>query len=362
MRAAVLALRDGDREELGRWLRSSTLRAGLAQRARIVLLAADGLANAEIARTVGVSVPTVRAWRERYVCSGPAGLADAPRSGRPKQVDDRARQLSLRCRGRCRHRLHQMCGGDVKGSQKVGEGKGWRPFGRRKLYDESRLTIHLHFFGVRMSEVETHDLCAIVRRVKLDRDRHAGTQGGLTDPLVDALGNHGGDVQEVVLVDDVKLVQAPEGMPLQGHIVRSGVRLRPLDNCEDFVRHSSESDRGISLKPLLVVRDKEFGPPVGNDAVGRDDVPDEVVEGRPQVVEHFARGEAPPTGDTPTVPDLDDLLSFVLYLDDDSVVLQLRDESRIGAFDSLNLAVCPVESSADGVEVVDGHALPLGHE
>ncbi len=53
MRAAALALRDGDREELGRWLRSSTLRAGLAQRARIVLLAADGLANAEIARTVG---------------------------------------------------------------------------------------------------------------------------------------------------------------------------------------------------------------------------------------------------------------------------------------------------------------------
>ncbi len=90
MRAAALGLRDGDRAELEAWLRSSTIRAGLVQRARIVLLAADGRANAEIARMVGVSVPTVRAWRERYAHSGTAGLSDAPRSGRPKQVDDRA--------------------------------------------------------------------------------------------------------------------------------------------------------------------------------------------------------------------------------------------------------------------------------
>ena len=39
--AAALALRDGDREELTRLTRSSSVRAGLAQRARIVLLAAD---------------------------------------------------------------------------------------------------------------------------------------------------------------------------------------------------------------------------------------------------------------------------------------------------------------------------------
>ncbi len=90
MRAAALGLRDGDRDELEAWLRSSTIRAGLAKRARIVLLAADGLANAEIARTVGMSVPTVRAWRDRYARSGTEGLGDAPRSGRPKQVDDRA--------------------------------------------------------------------------------------------------------------------------------------------------------------------------------------------------------------------------------------------------------------------------------
>ncbi len=66
------------------------MRAGLAQRARIVLLAADGVSNAEIARLVGVSLPTVGLWRRRYAVSGLGGLTDQPRSGRPRQLDHRA--------------------------------------------------------------------------------------------------------------------------------------------------------------------------------------------------------------------------------------------------------------------------------
>src|SRR5436305_12479795 len=87
MRAAGLGLRDGDRDELSSWLRASSIRAGLAQRARMVLLAADGLPNAEIARRVGVSGPTVLLWRRRYPGSGIAGLGGAPRSGRPRAPD-----------------------------------------------------------------------------------------------------------------------------------------------------------------------------------------------------------------------------------------------------------------------------------
>jgi hypothetical protein len=48
--APALMLRDGDRDELLRLTRSSSARAGLAQRARIVLLAADGLSNTAIAQ------------------------------------------------------------------------------------------------------------------------------------------------------------------------------------------------------------------------------------------------------------------------------------------------------------------------
>jgi transposase/transposase-like protein len=85
--AAALSVSDEDRATLAGWTRSSAIRAGLAQRARIVLLAADRVPNAEIAARVGVSRPTVRQWRERYEQGGLAGLEDEPRSGRPAEID-----------------------------------------------------------------------------------------------------------------------------------------------------------------------------------------------------------------------------------------------------------------------------------
>jgi transposase len=69
-------------------VRSSTVEAGLAQRARIVLLAAQGVPNAEIARRVGVSRPTVIGWRNRYEAGGISALGDLDRSGRPPVIDD----------------------------------------------------------------------------------------------------------------------------------------------------------------------------------------------------------------------------------------------------------------------------------
>src|SRR6059036_484987 len=85
--APALALREGDRVALERLTRSSSVRAGLAQRARIVLLAADGVSNTEIAERVGVARQTVISWRERYATSGIDGLVDEHRSGRPRTVD-----------------------------------------------------------------------------------------------------------------------------------------------------------------------------------------------------------------------------------------------------------------------------------
>jgi Winged helix-turn helix len=63
------------------------VRAGLAQRARIVLMAADGVSNTDIAQRVGVSRQTVVSWRARYVRSGLAGLHDESRPGRPRVID-----------------------------------------------------------------------------------------------------------------------------------------------------------------------------------------------------------------------------------------------------------------------------------
>ncbi len=77
-----------DRELLTCWTRSPSLRAGLAQRARIVLLAADGHGTNEIVARVGVSKPTVIAWKRRYAAEGVAGLDDRPKPGRPAQIDE----------------------------------------------------------------------------------------------------------------------------------------------------------------------------------------------------------------------------------------------------------------------------------
>jgi transposase len=85
--APALVLRDGDREELERLTRASTVPAGLAQRARIVLAAADGVSNTAIAARVGVSRPTVIGWRARYEAEGLDGLRDEDRSGRPREID-----------------------------------------------------------------------------------------------------------------------------------------------------------------------------------------------------------------------------------------------------------------------------------
>ncbi|WP_280474872.1 IS630 family transposase [Nocardia farcinica] len=85
--APALELRDGDADELDQLLRSTTAPAGLARRARIVMLAADGMANTRISEVVGVSVPTVLKWRSRYLQDGLDGLLDAQRPGRPRHVD-----------------------------------------------------------------------------------------------------------------------------------------------------------------------------------------------------------------------------------------------------------------------------------
>lgn len=83
-------IRDEDRARLLSWTRSSSVRAGVATRAKIVLAAGNGEGTSQISRRLGVSRPTVIQWRERYRAAGLAGLHDATRSGRPKTIDDAA--------------------------------------------------------------------------------------------------------------------------------------------------------------------------------------------------------------------------------------------------------------------------------
>jgi transposase len=86
--AVPVVLRDGDAERLSSLTRASTAPAGLVQRARIVLLAADGVTNTDIAQRLSLSRQTVVTWRKRYVDGGLPALADADRPGRPVVHDE----------------------------------------------------------------------------------------------------------------------------------------------------------------------------------------------------------------------------------------------------------------------------------
>ncbi|MGI8411928.1 MAG: helix-turn-helix domain-containing protein, partial [Solirubrobacteraceae bacterium] len=86
--AVAIELSDEERALLEGFVRRRTSAHGLAQRSRIVLAAADGLSNGEIAGLIGVSRPTVTKWRRRFADRRIDGLTDEPRPGRPRTVTD----------------------------------------------------------------------------------------------------------------------------------------------------------------------------------------------------------------------------------------------------------------------------------
>jgi putative transposase len=81
----LLTLCETVRADLLRLTRSPSIPAGLARRARIVLLAADGTPIRHIGPLVGVSRTVVRDWLDRFRAHGLAGLHDLPRPGRPRR-------------------------------------------------------------------------------------------------------------------------------------------------------------------------------------------------------------------------------------------------------------------------------------
>ena len=78
-----LALTPEQSRELQRLINAPATPQKLVRRARIALLAAQGQSNEAIATELATSTVTVGLWRQRFVDLGLAGLAEAPRPGRP---------------------------------------------------------------------------------------------------------------------------------------------------------------------------------------------------------------------------------------------------------------------------------------
>jgi transposase len=86
--AGVIELSEEEERALRGVLRAPSAPQQQAMRARIVLRAAEGASNTEIAGELGVSLPTVGLWRRNFSERGLDGLQTAPRSGRPREIDD----------------------------------------------------------------------------------------------------------------------------------------------------------------------------------------------------------------------------------------------------------------------------------
>ena len=91
----AIALSDAERQELDALTRRHATPQQLALRARIILAAADGANNGQIARQLAVSVNMVRRWRERWLVLHPVALedlpvaerlTDVPRPGKPVRI------------------------------------------------------------------------------------------------------------------------------------------------------------------------------------------------------------------------------------------------------------------------------------
>jgi transposase len=89
-RSAPIVLRSAERSQLERLIRSHSTPQHLARRARMIVMAADGIGVASTAQQLGVWRKGVSFWRARWLAGGGESaaerLADAPRSGAPATI------------------------------------------------------------------------------------------------------------------------------------------------------------------------------------------------------------------------------------------------------------------------------------
>ena len=93
--APAITIMPAQQRTLEAWVRARSTPQSIAARARIVLLAGEGVSNHEIARRTGVSRPTVLLWRSRFAAGGPAALTMiAVGRGRKKSISvEKERQI-----------------------------------------------------------------------------------------------------------------------------------------------------------------------------------------------------------------------------------------------------------------------------
>jgi transposase len=96
-RAPLIELSGSGREELSKIMRGRCIPIRLVERAKIVLLAAEGIDNQEIGKRLNISRHKVGRWRTRYAEDGLLGIqVDAPRTGRPPTLGNKISEEVIR--------------------------------------------------------------------------------------------------------------------------------------------------------------------------------------------------------------------------------------------------------------------------
>jgi transposase len=206
--APKIVLTENEQQVLATTAKSGTAPARDVLRARIVLAAADGMGNREIAAAVGTGRNCVGKWRRRFVDRRLAGLVDAPRSGRtPVYGPEKIQEIVARTIAeRPEHRTH------------------WSTRAMAEAAGVGRMTV--------CSVWHTHDLKPHLERTfKLSNDKH------FTEKLRDVVGVYLAPPEHslVLCVDEKSQIQALDrtqpGLPLKRG--RNGTRTH------DYVRHGT---------------------------------------------------------------------------------------------------------------------------
>lgn len=119
-----VSLSESDRTDLEHLVRRHSTSQQLALRGRIILEANVGKNNSQIARELGISVETARAWRKRWLALQPVAredlsvaerLADVPRPGRPSQItaEQTCQMLAMACEQPKERPISQWTGREI---------------------------------------------------------------------------------------------------------------------------------------------------------------------------------------------------------------------------------------------------------
>ncbi|MBK5188141.1 MAG: IS630 family transposase [Gemmatimonadaceae bacterium] len=191
--AAPIVLSPDEDATLETWGRSRSLPLRQIQRAQIIQLAATGVESQEIARTLGVSRPTVQLWRQRFLALRLDGLTkDAPRPGRIPRISDRRVRaiVDATLHTKPKHATHWS-------TRSMAEAKGVSEATVRRIWQRHKLKPHL------------------TKTFKLSRDK------AFVDKLHDIVGLYLNppDRALVLCVDEKSQIQALDrtqpGLPLK---------------------------------------------------------------------------------------------------------------------------------------------------